>query len=146
MRTKLSQALGLTETRQDTGWAEIVVLYTGLKCTTAAIQAAADLTSGLNFRLVVIAVHIVPYPLQLRALEAVQQRLGAELQQVVEASSLPVKARIAFARDLPEAFRQSVRPESLVLIGSSKRWWRGRPERWARELARHGFRTALIHV
>lgn len=142
----LSRALGLTETGRGAKAAEIVVLHTGRKLTPAAIRAAADLTSGLDFHLVVMAVHVVPYPLQLKVLPEIERRIESELQRVITDDAPPVTARIAFARDLSEAFRQSVRPESLVLIGSSKRWWRTRPERWARELAGHGFRTVLIHV
>jgi hypothetical protein len=143
---KLSQALGLTERGQGTDSAEIVVLHTGAKLTPSAVTAATKLTEGLNFHLVLIAVHIVPYPLQLGVLAVVQKHLESELLRAAEASPLPVTARIVFARDMTEAFRQSVKPESLVVIGSRKRWWRTQSEKWARELARGGFRTALIHV
>ena len=108
------------------------------------MQAAANLTRGLNFHVVLIAVHIVPFPVQLEPLAVMEEHLRAELSKVAEESDLPVTARIAFARDLAEAFRQCVRPESLVVIASRKRWWRTRPEQWARELARNGFRTALV--
>ena len=72
---KLSQALGLTERGLKTDSAEIVVLHTGSTLTPAAITAAAKLTEGLNFHLVLIAVHIVPYPLQLSVLAVVQKHL-----------------------------------------------------------------------
>jgi hypothetical protein len=74
-----------------------------------------------------------------------EEHLRIELRKVADGSDLPITARITFARELADAFRQYVRPESLVVIASRKRWWRTRPERWARELARHGFRTALVH-
>jgi hypothetical protein len=141
---KLSQALGLTETARSTDSAEIAVLYTGPDLTPCALRAAANLTKGLNFHLVLIAVHIVPFPVQLEPLAAMEEHLQAELSKAAENSDLPVTARIAFARDLSEAFRQCVRPDSLVVIASRKRWWRTRPEKWARELARNGFRTALV--
>jgi hypothetical protein len=143
---KLSEALGLTEPVPDTDSSEIVVLYTGPDLTPRALQAAASLTKGLNFHLVLIAVHIVPFPVQLEPLAAMEEHLQAELSKAAEKSDLPVTARIAFARDLSEAFRQCVRPDSLVVIASRKRWWRTRPEKWARELARNGFRTALVHL
>ena len=146
MQMKLSETLGLAECRQETGSAEIVVLHTGSKLTPAAVEAAANLTKGLNFHLVVIAVHILPYPLQLTAVSAMKEHLEAELAQVAEGSQMPVAARIVFARDMAEAFRQSVRPESLVLIAERRRWWPTRASKWARELAKGGFRTALIDV
>ena len=142
---RLSQAIGLTDTARGTDSAEIAVLHTGPELTPCALKAAANLTKGLNFRVVLIAVHIVPYPLQLSALSVMEEHLQAELRKAAEGSHLPVTARIAFARDLAEAFRQCVRPESLVVIASRKRWWRTRPEKWARELARNGFRTALVN-
>ena len=144
MHMRLSEALGLTDTARDTDSAEIVVLHTGPELTPCALRTAANLTKGLNFHVVLIAVHIVPYPLQLGPLSVMEEHLQAELSKAAEASNLPVTGRIAFARDLAEAFRQCVRPESLVVIGTRKRWWRTRPERWARELARNGFRTALV--
>ena|SRR5438067_13017558 len=143
---KRSEALGLTDTGQDLESAEIVVLHTGPELTPCALQAATNLTKGLNFHLVLIAVNIVPYPLQLGPLSIMEKHLECELQRAAERTSLPVVARIAFARDISEAFRQCVRPNSLVVIGSRKRWWRTRAEKWARELAADGFRTALIHV
>jgi hypothetical protein len=143
---KLSETLGLTAHSQETGSAEIVVLHTGLKYTPAAIEAAASLTKGLDFHLVVIAVHILPYPLQLKAVSTIKEHLEKELEQVTAGSSMPVDARIVFARDIAEAFRQGVRPESLVLVGSPQRWWSKRARQWAKELAEHGFRTAIIDV
>ena len=143
---KLSEALGLTDTGQYTDSAEIVVLHTGPALTLRALQAAANLTKGLNFHLVLLAVHIVPYRLQLGPLSIMEKHLERELQAAAGGTSLPVVARIAFARDIGEAFRQCVRPNSLIVIGSRKRWWRTSPERWARELAADGFRSALIHV
>jgi hypothetical protein len=143
---KLSQAIGLTDATRHADSAEIVVLHTGRDLTPQALQAAANLTKGLNFSVILLAVHIVPYPLQLETLAIMQAHLEAELGKASEGSVLPVSARIAFARDLSEAFHQCVRPESLVVIGARKRWWRTRPERWARELARNGFRTALVQL
>jgi hypothetical protein len=142
---RLSEALGLTDSAQDTDSAEIVVLHTGPELTPCALRAAANLAKGLDFHVVLLAVHIVPYPLQLGPLSIMEKHLEGELNQAAEASDLPVTARIAFSRDLTEAFRQCVRPESLVVICTRKRWWRTRAERWARELARNGFRTALVH-
>ena len=146
MQMKLSETLGLVDRRHATDSAEIVVLHTGRTLTPAAIEAAAKLTEGLNFHLVVIAVHILPYPLQLTAVQAMKDHLETELAQVTAGSSMPVAARIVFARDLSEAFRQSVQPESLVLIGSRPGWWPTRARKWARELADNGFRTAVIDV
>ncbi len=141
---RLFQALGLTDSAQETDSAEIVVLHTGPELTPCALRAAANLTKGLNFHVVLLAVHIVPYPLQLARVSLMEEHLQAELKQAAASSDLPVRGKIAFARDLCEAFRQCVRPEALVVIGAHNRWWRTRPERWARELARHGFRTALV--
>jgi hypothetical protein len=142
---KVSEALGIIDAARDIGSAEIVVLHTGPELTPRALQVAVNLTKGLDFHLILIAVHIVPYPVQLEPLAAMEEHLRTELRKVADGSDLPITARITFARELADAFRQYVRPESLVVIASRKRWWRTRPERWARELARHGFRTALVH-
>ena len=141
---RLSEALGLAGTTSGADSAQIVVLYTGPEMTKQALRAAASLIKGLDFHVVLLAVHIVPYPLQLRALSIMEEHLQSELYSAVQGSALPIEARIAFARDLSEAFRQCVGQESLVVIGTRKRWWRTRPEKQARELARSGFRTALL--
>jgi hypothetical protein len=143
---RLSEAIGLTDTARGTDSAEIAVLYTGPELTPGALRAAANLTKGLNFRVVLIAVHIVPYPLQLGPLSIMEKHLERELAKASDDAALPVEARIAFSRDMTEAFKQCVRQNSLVVIGSRKRWWRTRPEKWAHELAQGGFRTAVIHV
>jgi hypothetical protein len=146
MHMKLSEALGLSDACRDSDSAEIVVLHTGRDLTPCALRAAANLTKGLNFHVVLLAVHIVPFPQQLQMLSSMQKHLETELSNAAGTSDLPVTARIAFARDLSEAFRQCVRPESLIVIGTRKHWWRTRPEKWARELARNGFRTTLVNM
>jgi hypothetical protein len=143
---RLSEALGLSNAARNTSSAEVVVLHTGPELTAGALRAATNLTEGLNFHAVLLAVHIVPYPLQLGPLAIMEKHLQAELQKAAAVCDMPVTARITFARDLAEAFRQSVHPESLVVIGTRKHWWRTRAEKWARELAQHGFRTALVHL
>ena len=146
MEIKLSEALGRSQNSRSVDSAEVVVLYTGPELTPVALKSAATLSTGLDFHLVLLAVHIVPYPLPLRPIETIESHLSAQLQTIAATSPRPVAARIVFARDIGEAVRQSVRPESLVLIGARKRWWRTWTDRWAHELATHGFRTALVHA
>jgi len=50
------------------------------------------------------------------------------------------------ARGWVEGFEFALHPDSTVLVGTRKHFWRTREEGLARDLARDGHHVALIHV
>jgi hypothetical protein len=130
---------------QAPGSLEIVVPYTGPETTAKVVEKAAALAIGLNAMLKLIAVYVAPYPADLSCPAAMQEHLTARLGEIAERTSLPSSVQIVVARDRDAGFRHVLRPESAVLLGSPKRFWRTREEKLARALAREGHHVSLLH-
>jgi hypothetical protein len=127
------------------GTLEVVVPYTSPEMTEKVAESAAALSAGLNVLLKLVAVYVAPYPAELRCPAAMERHLTARLTELAERTSLPSCVHLVVSRDRVEAFRQVLPPESAVLLGSRKRFWRTREEKLARELTRLGHHVLLIH-
>jgi hypothetical protein len=128
------------------GTLEVVVPYTSPELTAKVVERAAALSAGLNVILKLVAVHVAPYPAELRCPAAMERHLTTRLTELAEHTSLPSCIHIVVSRDRAEGFRQILRPGSAVLLGSRKRWWHTREERLAKELTRQGHHVSLIHL
>ena len=58
---------------------------------------------------------------------------------------LPFNPQVVLARGSNEGFCHVLKPESIVLLGARKHWWRTREEKLARRLARDGHKVVLLH-
>jgi hypothetical protein len=122
---------------------EIVVLYTSVQATVIALTRAAALAKGLNARLRLLMLNIIPYPLPLES-PAVQCDFS-ERRLLEIASSSPVETRVdlCMCRQRFETLVALLRPRSLVVIGGHKTWWPTNEEKLARELRRAGHEVIL---
>jgi len=125
---------------------EVVVPYTEWAVTEALLHRAAALTRGLNVRLLLIAVLAIPYPCTFPGPAAVHAHMVEQLEELAERCALPVQAQVVLARSREEGFRYALRPDSTVMVGSRKRFWRTAEERLAKMLAADGHKVALVHV
>jgi hypothetical protein len=125
---------------------EVVVPYTEWAVTDAVLKRAASLTAGLNVRVKLIAVHAVPFPADFRCPTAVHACLVEQLADLAGRCPLPVDAQVVLARSQDEGFRYMLKPESTVLLGTRKHFWRTAEERLAKTLVADGHKVALIHV
>jgi hypothetical protein len=136
--------------RLDTGGAdgelEIVVPYTGPSSTAAALSRAPVLTAGLNARVLLIAVHALPYPLPFVCPTMVHAHLVEQLVDLASRCPLPVSPQVVLARDVQEGFRYALKPASMVLVGTARHFWRTEEEKLARSLARDGHKVALVYI
>jgi len=137
---------GVLEVPGATGEIEIVVPYTEWEVTAKVLQRAVVLTAGLNARISLIAVHAVPYPAPFGCPAAVHAHLVEQLVDLASQCTLPVSAQVVLARGLAEGFNHGMAPESTVLLGSRRRFYRTYEERLARMLASRGHRVSLVHV
>jgi hypothetical protein len=128
------------------GEIEIVVPYTEWAVTRAVLERVAGLTAGLNVAITLVAVHTIPYPATFGCPTAVHAHLVEQLVDLASHCPLPVNPQVVLARSREEGFRHVLRPESTVLVGSRKHWWRSNEESLARSLARDGHKVALLHV
>ena len=128
------------------GEIELVVAYTRPDLAQAVLQRAAALTQGLNARISLIAVHVVPVVGPLACPGAAHAFLVERLLELCAASPLPAGAQVVLAHTREEGFRHALKPESVVLIGARRRWRPGREESLARALRAEGHSVTLLYV
>jgi len=128
------------------GELDIVVPYTEWSITEALLKRAVALTAGLNARLTLVAVHTVPYAAPFGCPAAVHAHLVEQLVDLASRCPLPVNAQVVLGRGRAEGFSYVLKPESIVLLGARKHWWRTDEEKLARALARDGHKVVLLHV
>ena len=125
---------------------EVVIPYTGPTTTAAALDHAVALTAGLNARVLLVAVHALPYPLPFICPTLVHAHLVEQLMELANHCSLPVQPQVVLARDREEGFRFALKPASTVLVATHRHFWRTEEEKLARSLAHEGHKVALMHI
>jgi|ERR1700730_1404371 hypothetical protein len=128
------------------GELELVVPYTDPDLTRALLHRAAALTAGLQARIDLVAVHAVPYPADFRCRTSEHAFLVNQLMELAVECPLPVNSQVVLARSREEGFRFALRPESTVLMGTHRHFWRTSEERLARMLVADGHKVVLLHI
>jgi len=148
MRTqgRLSIDPGNIEPEPYSSEIEVVVPYTGYATTRAVLERTAALTAGLSARISLVAIHTVPYPADFRCPISVHSFLVEQLVCLSSRCTLPVDAQVVLARTFEDGFRRVLKPQSTVLIGSRRRFWRTAEERIANALVLDGHKVVLVHV
>jgi hypothetical protein len=125
---------------------QLYVIFTNFEATRKALRAAHELARDLEARVVLLAAQVVPYPLPLESppvsgqfTEHIMSRLAAEQEEEIE-------ARIYLSRDREETIRRELAADSLVLMGTGRRWWPNAERRLARLLRRDGHRVVLLNT
>jgi hypothetical protein len=145
-RDRLRIDPGSLEADGYAGELDVVVPYTEWSVTDALLKRAVALTAGLNARLTLVAVHTVPYPATFECPAAVHAYLVEQLVDLASRCPVPVNPQVVLARGRTEGFAYVLKPESIVLLGARKHWWRTREEKLARSLARDGHKVVLLHI
>jgi hypothetical protein len=125
---------------------EIVVPYTERSLTQAVLERAAGLTAGLKAKVMLVAIHTIPYPADFECQSAVYGFLVKQLEDLASQSSLAVEPQVVLARSREEGFRHVLSDRSTVLLATRKHWWRTQEEVLARALVRDGYNVALLHI
>jgi hypothetical protein len=146
IRDRLRIDPGSLQTDGFSGELDIVVPYTEWSITDALLKRAVALTAGLNARLTLVAVHTVPYAEPFGCPAAVHAHLVEQLVDLASRCPVPVNPQVVLARGSNEGFCHVLKPESIVLLGARKHWWRTREEKLARSLARDGHKVVLLHI
>jgi hypothetical protein len=128
----------------NTSGLPLYVVASSVEGTRRAIGAAAELSRGLDMRLVILAAQIVPFPLDLEHPAVSADFTRDELSELAFEQGTDVAVKICLCRDRAETIRKSLPPGSLVLIGAPRRWWPNRERALARVLRRDGHRVLLI--
>jgi hypothetical protein len=125
---------------------ELVIPYTDPDLARALLCKAAALTAGLQARISLVAVHAVPFPADFHCAASTHTFLIEQLTNLATDCPLPVNPQVVLARSREEGFRYALRPDSTILVGSHRRFWRTSEERLARTLVADGHKVALLHI
>ena len=125
---------------------ELVVPYTDPDLTRALLRKAAALTAGLQAHIALVAVHTVPFPADFRCAASTHTFLVDRLTELASECPLPVNPQVVLARSREEGFRYALPPDSTVLVGTHRHFWRTSEERLARMLVADGHKVALLHI
>lgn len=119
------------------------MVFTDVGATKVAIKTATDLARDLNARLVLLVAKIVPWPLPLEQPPVSGEFTERVLSELAGEQKADITARVYLCRDRDPTIRHVLEPGSLVVIGSSKRWWPHRAPPLARLLKRDGHDVIL---
>ena len=128
------------------GELELVLPYTDPELSRALLRRAVALTAGLQARIALVAIHTVPFPADFRSQASTHTFLVDRLTELAAECPLPVNPQVVLARSREEGFRYALRPESTVLVGTHRHFWRTSEERLARTLRADGHKVILLHI
>lgn len=122
------------------------VVYTRLPGNPKALQTANALAHGLGARITVHLAREIPYPLALKSPPVAVEFTEEKLRRLASGQPVDTTIQVYLCRDLTETVRRALPPESVVVIGGSKRWWPTRERSLARALRRDGHHVILTHA
>jgi len=125
---------------------ELVVLETDATLAAAVLVRAHHLAAGLDARITILSVCVLPYPLPFVPPAEAARQFRHRLEKLAAETGLPCRGRLVFARDLSQGLASALRPRSTVMIGVRPRWWPTHEERLARRLAAAGHYIAIVRV
>jgi hypothetical protein len=128
----------------EPGVLDIVVPFTTPRLTRLALREAQELTSKLPSRIRLLRMLTVPYPLDLRYPPVALDVLRDQTRQVARGIAAG-EVVLFLTRDAEQTLLKMMRPGSIVVIASKKRWWRTAEERLQRMCERNGHQVALIY-
>jgi hypothetical protein len=133
-----------TSAPAEAGLLDIVVPYTTPRLTRLALKRAEELALELPSRIRVVRMLAVPYPLDLQHPTVSLDLLREQTRQVARGVK-GAEIVLFLTRDPKVTLLKNLRPGSIVVIASKKRWWRTGQERLERICARQGHQVALVY-
>ena len=122
---------------------EVVVLYTTLAETTAALRTASLLAGGLSARVRLLAPQSVPYALPVNEPAVPPSHTAARLLALVEEAGVEASVEILLCREAGEAVKQALPARAIVVLGTGGRWWMPGPRKLGRVLRKEGHHVVL---
>jgi hypothetical protein len=117
---------------------EVLVIFTDVKGTAAALQMAESLAQKLAAHIRLLLPYEVPYALPLTQPAVPVTFLENQLRRLASEIELNVAGQIYLCRDKKRALSLLLRPGSLVVMGGKKRWWPTGTQRLAKALLKDG--------
>lgn len=122
----------------------VFVVFTSIEMTLRAFEKARDIAGPLGAGIVIVAVQVVPFPLQLNeppvSMEFVIRRFEEKAGELGDKTSVSAY----LCRDPMEALKRVLNPNCPIVIGFVKKWWPTRNERIAGKLHRAGYNVISV--
>ncbi len=126
---------------------KINVVFTTLQGTMAALKAAQELSRGLDAQTLLLVPQVVPlqFPLSSPPVSTafIQQQAYFMAQKCTGETGINVQVYLCGNR--MKCLMKALRPQSLVVLGGKKRWWRAPEEKLAQFLRRKGHRVIFVN-
>jgi hypothetical protein len=121
---------------------DISVVFTSVDATLTALKEAASLANSLGGRITLIVPQIVPYPLPLTSPPVLVDFNERRLRVIANNCRVETRVSIYLCRDSLETLNSVLKPHSLVVVGSRRRWWTAE-KRLAAKLRRAGHEVVI---
>jgi hypothetical protein len=121
----------------------ISVVFTSVDTTLAALKEASSLASSLGGRITLIVPQIVPYPLPLARPPVLVDFNERRLRVIASDCRVETSVSVYLCRNPLETLKSVLKPHSLVVVGSRKRWWPTAEKRLAAQLRRAGHEVVV---
>jgi hypothetical protein len=122
---------------------EITVVFTSVDATLAALKEAGNLAESLGARITLIVPQIVPYPLPLTSPPVLVDFNERRLRVIASHCCVETRVSIYLCREPLETLKSVLKPGSLVVVGTRKRWWPTAEKRLASKLRRIGHEVVV---
>jgi hypothetical protein len=138
---RLTTASGFPEqtgTDQEESRLNVVVIFTSLNATVAALKRAGTLAESLNAQITLIVPQVVPYPLPLTSPPVPLDFQENCFREIAKESPVNIRVQLYLCRDTLETLNRVLKPRSLIVVGGRKRFWPSREKRLVRRLRHAG--------
>jgi hypothetical protein len=149
MENRVARAINITfleDPAQMAAGLQVVIPHKTHHLTRAALKYAARMAEGLQVRLRLIDVHVVPYRVPLNEPLVNPSYLTRRIRNLASESTLPVSAEIVYARDWEQGLRRALGPGSLVLMPIKRSWWPTSEKRLAARLRKIGHQVIWVEL
>ncbi len=125
---------------------QVHVVFTNWIGTKAALRMAGEWVRGLDARIVVWFPQVVPrqFPMTKPPVSSVfaERRLGSMALEYCEDAEISLQ--MCYCTNLRRCLANVLGPDSVVLVGGKKRWWRSTEQKLAGFLKSCGHRVLFI--
>jgi hypothetical protein len=122
---------------------EINVVFTSVDSTLGALKEAGQLAENLGARITLIVPQVVPYPLPLTSPPVLVDFNERRLRVIASHCRVETRVSIYLCRETLETLKSVLKPGSLVVVGTRKRWWPTPEKRLAAKLRHAGFEVVV---
>jgi len=125
---------------------EVTVVFTDMQGTLSALKTAALLARGLNARVRLIVPQVVSYEVPLNEPPVPTGFMEQQIGHLVSDLNVETQVNIYLCRNKKESLLRTLKPHSVTVVGSRRRWWPAWENRLARQLRRGGHEVILTET